>query len=73
MRLEEIAELNDSLNLKREKMVTPDGPANYLRPFLNQLTDEEFEYFYQYHLSVCERPDLMGAAAHTLDILRKID
>ena len=73
MRLEEIAELNDSLNLKREKIVTPDGPANYLRPFLNQLTDEEFEYFYQYHLSVCERPDLMGAAAHTLDILRKID
>lgn len=73
VRLEDIAALNDSLNLKREKIITPDGPANYLRPFINQLTEEEFEYFYQYHLSTCERHDLMGAAAHTLDILRKTE
>lgn len=72
MRLDEIAELNTELNLKRIKIVTPDGPANYLRPYLNQLTEEEFELFFQYHLATCERMDLMGAAAHTLDILKKV-
>lgn len=72
VRLEDIDALNEALELERLKIITPDGPANYLRPFINQLTEEEFEYFYQYHLSICERPDLMGAAAHTLDILRKI-
>lgn len=72
MRLDEIAELNAELNLARIKIVTPDGPANYLRPYLNQLTEEEFELFFQYHLATCERMDLMGAAAHTLDILKKI-
>ena len=71
VRLEDIAELDEALDLERIKIVTPDGPANYLRPFINQLTEEEFELFYQYHLSICERMDLMGAAAHTLDILRK--
>lgn len=72
MRLDEIAELNAELNLARIKIVTPDGPANYLRPYLNQLTEEEFELFFQYHLATCERMDLMGAAAHTLDILKKV-
>lgn len=72
MRLDEIAELNAELNLERIKIITPDGPANYLRPYLNQLTEEEFELFFQYHLATCERMDLMGAAAHTLDILKKV-
>ena len=53
------------------KIVTPDGPANYIRQFVNQLDEDEFEMFYRYHLATCERADLLGAAAHTLDILRK--
>lgn len=71
MRLDEIAQLNADVELTRIKIVTPDGPANYLRPYLNQLTEEEFELFFQYHLATCERMELMGAAAHTLDILKK--
>lgn len=52
------------------KIVTPDGPANYIRQFVNQLDEEEYEIFYRYHLATCERADLLGAAAHTLDIIR---
>jgi len=37
------------------------------------LSDEEFELFIQYHMSTCERMDLIGAGAHTLDILKKAD
>ena len=71
MRIENINALNEACELSRIKILSPDGPANYMRPFLNQLSDEEFEAFIQYQMAVCERPDLIGAGAHTLDILRK--
>lgn len=73
MRIEDIDKLNETAGLERVKIITPDGPANYMRPFLNQLTEDEFEIFIQYHLSICERKDILGASAHTLDILVKKD
>ena len=71
VRIEQIDALNQEAGLERIKIITPDGPANYMRQVLNSLTEEEFELFIQYHLSTCERQDLIGAAAHTVDILRK--
>lgn len=71
MRIEDIDRLNADVNLERIKIISPDGPANYMRPFLNNLSDEEFEYFVQYQMATCERPDLIGAGAHTVDILKK--
>lgn len=71
VRIEQIKELSEELSLTRLKLISPDGPANYMRPFLNQLTDEEFEYFVKYQMATCERQDLIGAGAHTVDILRK--
>lgn len=71
VRLEDINALNEEAGLIRLKIISPDGAANYIRPFLNQLSDEEFQWFIKYHISTCERPDLIGAGAHTLDILQK--
>lgn len=71
VRLEDINALNKESNLTRLQILSPDGPANYMRPFLNQLSEEEFDWFLKYHLSTCERQDLIGAGAHTLDILQK--
>ncbi len=71
MRLEDINQLVEAAGLTRIKILSPDGPANYMRPFLNQLTEEEFEHFIQYQMATCERSDLIGAGAHTLDVLRK--
>ncbi len=71
MRIEDIDALNTATGLTRIKIISPDGAANYIRPFLNQLSDEEFELFIRYHMSTCERMDLIGAGAHTLDILKK--
>ena len=71
MRIEDIDALNTATGLTRIKIISPDGAANYIRPFLNQLSDEEFELFIRYHMSTCERMDLIGAGAHTLDILQK--
>lgn len=72
VRLEDIASYNEAAGLERIQIISADGPANYLRQTLNAMDDETYELFIQYHLSTCERPELMGASAHTLDILRKV-
>ncbi len=71
VRIEDIDRLNEAQGLERVKIISPDGAANYMRPYLNKLSDEEFEMFVQYQMSVCERQDLIGAGAHTVDILKK--
>lgn len=71
VRLEDINALNESAGLSRIKIISPDGPANYMRQALNALDEEDFKTFIQYHLTTCERMDLIGAGAHTLDILKK--
>lgn len=71
VRLEDIEKLNQTSGLERIQIIAADGAANYMRPFLNALDEEEFEYFLEYHFATCERMDLMGATGHTVDILRK--
>lgn len=71
MRLEDIAALNEAAGLSRIQIISADGPADYMRPVLNAMDEETFQIFVDYHLSTCERPELLGAGAHTLDILRK--
>lgn len=70
VRLEDIDRLNAAAGLTRWKIISPDGPANYMRPVLNAMDEESFRYFVDYHLSTCERPELLGAGAHTLDLLK---
>ena len=71
VRIEDINKLNTAADLERIKIISPDGPANYMRTHLNSLSEEEFEIFVQYHMATCERMDLIGAGAHTVDILMK--
>lgn len=71
MRLEQIDALNQAVGLKRETIIAPDGPADYIRPVLNAMDDETFELFLQYQMKNCERPELLGASSHTVDILKK--
>ena len=73
VRLEDIAEVNAAADVERIQIVSADGPANHMRQILNAMDEETYEIFIQYHLSTCERPELLGASAHTLDILRKVE
>lgn len=70
VRLSDIDAINSAANISRVKIISPDGPANYMRPFLNKLSEEEYRHFVEYQLANCERLDLIGAGAHTVDILR---
>lgn len=71
VRIEDINKLDEEVGLQRIKLIAADGPANYMRPVLNEMDEETFELFIKYHLSTCERSELLGASSHTLDILRK--
>lgn len=73
VRVEDIDRLNATAGLKRVKLISPDGPSDYMRPVLNAMDEETFSRFIEYHLATCERQELVGAGAHTLDILRKED
>lgn len=70
VRMEDIAAVNEAAGVERIQIISADGPANYIRPVLNSLDDQGFEYFIKYHFATCERQDMIGAAAHTVDILR---
>ncbi len=71
VRIEDIDRINSEVGLVRDKIISPDGPTDYMRPVINAMDEETFEEYIRYHLSICERPDLIGAGAHTLDILKK--
>ncbi len=71
VRIEDIDQLNQQVGLHREKIIGVDGAADYMRPYMNALSEEEFEIYLQYQLQIAERYELLGASAHTVDILRK--
>lgn len=70
VRIEDIDQFNQEVGLERIKIIASDGASNYLRSTLNSLSEEEYQEFINYHLSTCERKDLLGASAHLLDIVR---
>ena len=71
VRLEDINRINQAAGLERIKIISADGPADYMRRELNEMSEEEFEAFCAFQLANCERPELTGAGSHCVDILRK--
>ena len=71
VRTEEIAELDSAVPVKRIKLVATDGATNYKREYIDAMDDEMFGKWMDYHFTICERQDLIGASHHTLDMLQK--
>ena len=70
VRTEDIALLNSRFPLDRVKLVATDGAAHYLGGFIDEMDQDTFAKWMEYHLATCERQDLIGASNHTLDILK---
>ena len=70
VRLEDINALKEKSGLERVKIFSPDGPADYMRRELNAMDQETFELFKNYALEISERPELLGAGSHLVDVLR---
>lgn len=71
VRLEEINKLKDESQMTRLQIIGVDGATDYIRPYINKLSNEDFEIYKKYQLSICERPELLGASSHIMDILKK--
>ncbi len=69
--LDNINRLASDSGLERITIFTPDGPANYIRPALRGMDENSFELFVKYVESIAQRQDMIGAAGHTVDVLRK--
>ena len=71
VRLEDIDSYNEAAGMERIQIISADGPSDYMRQVLNTMDEKTFQTFIDYHLTTCERPELVGAGSHTVDIIRK--
>lgn len=71
-RKEDIDALMEGFHVERLHYVGTDMATNFMRQTVDAMEDELYELYLQYHFSICERPDMVGATHHMLDVFRKI-
>lgn len=69
--IDDIDELNKITNLNRIKLVNTDGYAYLFKHILRDMNKDAFNKFIEYHLSICEKKELLGIGAHVIDIVTK--
>lgn len=72
LRLEDINEILEKSGLERVKIFSQEGAADYMRAQLNSMDEETFRLFIDYTISISERPELLGAGTHIVDVLRNV-
>ncbi len=70
-RKEDIDRLMAGFPTERLHFVATDLYTNHMREAVDAMDDETFALYLRYHLSVCERADMVGLTNHILDIHRK--
>ncbi len=68
--LEEIMKLN---HIEKVNNISTSGVAPHFRDIIDNLSDEEFEIWKNYHFSSCERKEVQGYSTHMLYIGRRDD
>ena len=67
----EVKELINNYDVKVLSYVATDGIGRVMKNDINNMSDEEYNMFVNYHLSICEREDLIGYSGHILSIIEK--
>lgn len=70
-RKEDIDALRSQFPVTQLHFLATDGYANHMRKTLDEMDEETFQLFLQYHFATCERLDMIGYSNHTLDVFRK--
>lgn len=68
--LEQIEKLNTMVSLKRIELISPDGPTDYIRPYVNKLSEKEFELYINFVRQNSNNTSTIGASSHLVDILK---
>ena len=70
-RKEDIDDLMEGFPVERLHYLGTDMATNFMRQAVDEMEDELYELYLQYHFFICERPDMVGATHHILDVSRK--
>ena len=70
-RKESIDALREGLGVTQLHFAAADGYTNHMREALAQMDAQTYALYLRYHLTTCERPDMVGISHHTIDIFRK--
>ena len=71
VRKEDIDDLMSAFSIKRLHYVASDGYTGHMRGEVDLMDDATFDLYLKYHFATCERGDMVGITAHSLDIFRK--
>ncbi len=69
--VDEFEKMMEKFNCEHVASVGADGITNSMGEWINQLTDEEYDVWLDYHYKSCERKDIQGYSCHMLHICRK--
>lgn len=67
----EIEELAVRCNIKTVHNIAADGMVYALKGKLKSASNENFDKWFRYHISICEEPSILGASLHGLYIGKK--
>lgn len=70
-RIDEFDRLISSFNVQKLETIAADGIAPQMQDYINNLDDEEFSLYVDYHLKNCMRKELLGYSSHILEIIEK--
>ena len=71
-RKEDIDALMADFDVTRMHYVGTDMATNYMRQTVDEMDEELFSLYLQYHFAICERSDCVGTSHHILDISQKL-
>ncbi len=69
--VDEFEDIMSKKNVEELNMIATDGMSHHLKETIDFLDEFEFNEWVKYHLSTCERRDLMGYSNHMLYIGKK--
>ena len=69
--MDEVEKELDLPSISIEDYIATDGPGRLIKEVINEMDDETYKHYVNYHLSVCNRKDLIGYSGHIIAIAKK--
>ena len=67
----DVKKLINSFDVKILNYVATDGIGRAISNTINEMDEDQYKLYVDYHLSICEREDLIGYSGHILSIIEK--
>ena len=71
-KINDFDKLMKNFNVNRLETIATDGISANMQDYINELDDEGYDIYIDFHLKNCKRKDLIGYSNHVLEIVEKI-